>query len=372
MRWELSFWKQEWCIVLACTLRFAFCATDVSSMLSCYNGAYSVKEPPFGACSGFRFCEPGHYCISGNKLACPAGRFGATSALNSSSCSGECPAGYYCPSGTIDQFSFVCGSSNVYCPAKSPTPTTVPEGYYSLDSSGSNIVNENIRVSISICEFGHFCVNGTRMACPAGRYGMQLGLSNSNCSGPCPAGFYCLHGSIYPQNLPCQNDPTIYCLEGSALPRPVGVGYYTIQSVESLQLGGGYTSQEPCTRGTYCRDGVKYDCPAGRYGSLSQETNSSCSGLCRGGFYCPAGSFISTQILCDATNIYCPIGSPAPLSVDQGHYTLGHDGNDSTVILQSVDGNTVEGWARTAQWICPVSYYCVDGKNLLHFATSTL
>jgi len=44
------------------------------------------------------------------------------------------------------------------------------------------------------------------------------------------------------------------------------------------------------------------DCPAGRYGRAERLSTSQCTGACAKGFYCPAGSIISTQYP-------CPIGS---------------------------------------------------------------
>ena len=45
-------------------------------------------------------CEAGHYCVSGIRHPCPAGRFGATTGLDNARCSGPCAPGYFCPIGS--------------------------------------------------------------------------------------------------------------------------------------------------------------------------------------------------------------------------------------------------------------------------------
>ena len=62
---------------------------------------------------------------------CPAGRFGATSALSSQECSGPCTVGYECPSGS--------------------TVSTA-----------------------SICPAGFYCDGGSKQPCPAGRFRFVL------------------------------------------------------------------------------------------------------------------------------------------------------------------------------------------------------
>lgn len=335
--------------------------TATSDTASCYDGAYRVALPPFNNCAGFRNCEPGYFCVDGIRSICPAGVYGNSSSLNSPACSGVCPAGYFCPAGTVSPTSFVCGNSSLYCPEGSTKPLSVPEGFYSVDRSGSNLFNDNIRENIVQCSFGTFCQNGKMEKCPAGTFGNVVGLSTISCADTCPEGFYCPIGTKLPYSYPCLNDTRVYCPQGSDAPIPVGLGYYTKRSQISTQTGGGYTSETICPLGSFCINGRRYLCPAGRYGGQIQMVNSSCSGLCRAGFYCPEGSFISTQYQCDSTDVYCPIGSAAPSLVATGYYTTSHSGNDSLLISYSVDGNEFRGWARSEQAICNPGYYCVKG-----------
>lgn len=47
-----------------------------------------------------RICPPGSYCTGGIPYLCPRGRFGSTSGISLETCTGRCPAGFYCPPGT--------------------------------------------------------------------------------------------------------------------------------------------------------------------------------------------------------------------------------------------------------------------------------
>jgi hypothetical protein len=335
---------------------------------SCYEGAYTVQSPPFNACAGFRDCEPGHYCSDGVRRPCPPRTYGNTSLLTDSSCSGVCPAGFFCPTGTISPFSNPCGDATVYCPEGSHTPIEVPTGYYSvndMNNADSDLLDDRhikTRSAILPCPFGTFCLDGIKYACPAGHYGNELTQSNPTCNGPCPEGFYCPSASVDPFANPCAADPTIYCPKGTDFPLSVGLGYYTIMSEKSFQFGGGYTDMRPCTRGNYCQNGVQYLCPAGRFGRISQEVNSSCSGICRAGYYCPAGSYMSSQFLCDDTSVYCPTGSYKPTPVSIGHYTVGHVGNGSLEEVLVIDQRSLHTIERSAQTLCEPGYYCLpDG-----------
>lgn len=91
----------------------------------------------------------------------------------------------------------------------------------------------------------------------------------------------------------------------------------------------------------------------GRYGARETETSSECTGACDAGFYCPAGSHRSTQVVCGAAipseaapslsfvgeaaeplelfssvsnaidhRFFCPPGSATPRVAQEGHYTI--------------------------------------------------
>lgn len=118
----------------------------------------------------------GMYCQEGVSIPCPAGTYGNAPGLSSSVCSGSCPAGRYCLSGTSS-------------------------------SSSSNI---------GIAE-----VDDVGVSCPPGRYGVE-GMGDAMCAGPCPDGYYCTAGSVF--GVVCGSG--YYCPEGSAERTNVTDGWF--------------------------------------------------------------------------------------------------------------------------------------------------
>lgn len=86
-------------------------------------------------------CEPGHYCMGGSRLPCRAGTFGSTWGLSSPSCSGPCPAGYFCSAGLAMAFEgHRCGATSWYCPAGSGVRMMVGEGNFTVGESADRRV----------------------------------------------------------------------------------------------------------------------------------------------------------------------------------------------------------------------------------------
>ena len=86
---------------------------------------------------------------------CPAGQYGNTSRLQSSQCTAMCPAGFFCPAGSITYTTNVC-AAGYYClaGASSGTQYVVPAGYYAPPGTGSP----------------------NAFACPAGQYSTGIGV----------------------------------------------------------------------------------------------------------------------------------------------------------------------------------------------------
>jgi hypothetical protein len=121
-----------------------------------------------------------------------------------------------------------------------------------------------------------------------------------------------------------------------------------------------------CPAGFYCpigsKNGTSFRCPAGRYGASKGLANSACTDLCDPGYYCPEGSVSPTEKECGmlltgdlrsqqykgprlpTDSLYCPRGSPIPLTAPPGWYSV--QGNSST---------------RESIRICPEGTYCVAG-----------
>jgi len=153
-----------------------------------------------------------------------------------------------------------------------------------------------------ICPIGHFCPEGSikPIKCEGGKYGAISGQTSKECSGPCKPGFFCTPGSTKPDPYPC-GMVNYYCPVGTTVRYKVNEGFYSIpENVSDLYR----TAQLPCPPGSYCIGGLKYDCPAGKYNSISNQV--SCSSLCPRGFYCPQGSIY--PIACPAGKYGSDIG----------------------------------------------------------------
>lgn len=129
-------------------------------------------------------------------------------------------------------------------------------------------------------------------------------------------------------------DPSLYCPvvtsfpHGNHKPIPVSEGYFTIGNGGAAEGGDGAsavvtrTSQSIAPPGYYARKGIKYICPAGKYGATAGLSTPECSGDCDvDGFYCPPGSISPFQKACGSPNVICPAGVVVPMQVRPGYYT---------------------------------------------------
>eukprot|EP00607_Mallomonas_marina_P001427 CAMPEP_0182423108 /NCGR_PEP_ID=MMETSP1167-20130531/8991_1 /TAXON_ID=2988 /ORGANISM="Mallomonas Sp, Strain CCMP3275" /LENGTH=888 /DNA_ID=CAMNT_0024601775 /DNA_START=434 /DNA_END=3097 /DNA_ORIENTATION=+ len=281
------------------------------------------------------------------KYDCPAGTFGDQEGLSSEKCSGECPEGYSCPTGTVFAHSHQCGNNSFYCPAGSAFPVPVPEGYYSTGVKGR-------RSAVARCPPGSFCVSGERHLCAGGVYGSTHALTTPHCSGFCPAGWYCPVGSVHSMKHPCSKSPTEHCPEGSSHPLPVPSGHYAIRHTVSVSEEGGYHGVEECPAGSYCISGERLPCPGGRFGSGTGEVNQSCSGECAPGHFCPPGSISPLHSKCGTTDLFCPRGSASPTRVSPGYYTTGGEERERLSPRQEHD------LTRSSQKQCEPGFYCLS------------
>ncbi len=112
------------------------------------------------------------------------GRYGSSTRLMNSDCSGPCTPGYYCPTGSNSSTAAPCGGVAWYCPLGTGSPVSVPVGFYSLPEDLSQPAT---RSSVAQCQPGQFCVAGGRAPCPGGTYNDTAGRDRE-CSTPCPAG----------------------------------------------------------------------------------------------------------------------------------------------------------------------------------------
>ena len=286
----------------------------------CVAGYYCLAGSTNGTAA---ICSAGQYSLgtTGGCTSCAAGQYGATTGLNTTGCSGNCSAGYYCPTGSTSATQLVC-----------------PPGQYSTVGSPS-------------CPM-----------CPAGQYGNSSGLPNATCSGPCAAGYY---GSTVGRNV-------------STCSGPCTAGYFCVS-------GSLNATAAACPPGQYSNTGSGNCtlCPAGLYGATYGLNSSACSGNCTAGWYCPIGSSNTTQIVCPAGQ-YSVTGSSVctlcaagqygnttglPTAACSGPCNAGTYGGSLGLTISSCNGSCAAGYycppgsTRVNQTACPLGQYSLGGAG---------
>lgn len=135
-----------------------------------------------------------------------------------------------------------------------------------------------------------------------------------------------------------------------------------------------------CSPGYYCpmasTSSTQSACPAGIYGAESGLTSRECSPMCEtsgapnatsslgsrfcksrtcsAGYICPVASVSPTQQECGGVNVFCPPGSVVPTPVSSGYYTIGAI---SAPLLPTSDDEST----RTSQQQCEPGYWCSGG-----------
>ena len=134
----------------------------------------------------------------------------------------------------------------MYCPLGTAHPRVAQPGDLTIGG------DERTRTGVARCPSSRYCVNGTALSCPAGRFGCATGLGSPECNGPCAPGFYCPEASDSNKYRACGN-ASVYCPEGSGAPRLVDEGHFSAGGPQGSQ----HSRQEPCPLGSYCFGGVR-------------------------------------------------------------------------------------------------------------------
>jgi len=256
-------------------------------------------------------CTPGTYCDVAELTApkpCPGGRYGATSGLTSSTCTGLCDPGYICPPGSVVGYAIPC-PMGTYCERGSAVATTCPAGYY--------------------CGYE----TGSPTACPTGTYNTSKGKGELTDCLPCPPGKVC---------GPATADEGAACPIGSYCP--------------------GGSAVNPCIPGSYCDDtGLQEPklCPAGTYGSstagLSLITE------CKP---CAAGTWSSSVGEAGSCSQTCPPGSYCPSPNSSMSYTVPaatlplYSANNTPSTLLPINGKIALPIGSKEPIVCPAGTYC--------------
>ena len=315
---------------------------------------FSFLPPPTHTVPLQLICPKGMYCASGEKKECPAGTYGGTLGLESTTCSGECGAGYFCDGGSTDYRTDACGdgainASAVYCERGSKAPKLVTNGWYSGRGGLALLPGETRDASFlatkqTKCEAGFFCQYGIKAEC---------------------------------------GSPAVICAVAATDRTLVEAGYFSVGGTNTTR-----SDVELCPLGHFCAGGVKTQCPASRYGSTRGLEEASCTGPCETGYvcpagstsgsasnfkclaghYCPSGSTVSDANMCGGADVYCPAASTAPVDVPTDSYStpVEDDARMRSSVRKCEPGWQCVGGVRspcTTEEATINSYYCIGGER---------
>lgn len=272
---------------------------------------------------GQQLCEPGLWCVDGERHSCPAGVYGDTIGEASPTCSGPCLAGHFCPSESVSATQRACGHEGLYCPPGSAAPSDVTPGHYSVQGGPSR---RAAQVGRNTCAFSPIVERGDGKA-----------------GGPCCNCFVVillllvvwviLSGGLPCRQLLCPGGPTAVSprhmeqrhryshrlhidrgmctsrlhIDCGSLERHSRGGFRMSNDNLNecpLKLWGiaGLASESgcmPCEAGHYCPEGStqrrQYPCAAGLF-ATGGAADAGCDGRCHEGHYCPQGSTEAKQV----------------------------------------------------------------------------
>ena len=141
-------------------------------------------------------CSPGFYCLSGQNTSTPTNPYSSVNIT-----SDVCPAGHYCPLGTV-------------------LPISCPEGTFNDDRGGTSSADR------TSCTPGYYCA----------------GTGNSHPTGECTAGYYCTGGATVPTQY--QVSAGHYSLAAAVQEEACIQGYY--------QPNVGQSTCVDCPAGSFC------------------------------------------------------------------------------------------------------------------------
>jgi hypothetical protein len=315
--------------------------------------------------SGF-ICPAGFYCplAVSEAIPCPAGTYGPSTGLQSSSQCTDCPAGQYCVPGQ----SLITGycDAGFYCPSRSsgPTQEPCPAGFRRTSTgarSSSDCTTclagsycpEGSSVGLA-CPQGAYCPAGSLVPtlCPKGTYGSSTSLLASADCTLCDPGYFCDGlGLIHVRDV-C--DPGYYCILGADTSQPRSGAL----NVNGDPMGG------PCPRGGYCEAGSwePTSCPAGTYQNITGSRDIEGCTPCYEGFYCASNAQPEATGPC-AGGYYCELGANSPYQhvTPVGHYSL----PGSSAPTPCDPGTFGPSSALEECYDCPAGFYCPEQATVI-------
>jgi len=274
---------------------------------------------------GYGECPPGYYCPFGAKIACPVGTYcprdghwdpmpcppGTFNAQVGIQKCTKCPRGFICPgfgrvAPAICPPGFVCSKDGLRTPnSRCPAGYFCPNGTVTVDP-----FRNDTSLRPYACRPGTYCLTGVGFA--------TVKKGDFMFAQDCTEGFYCEAGSNSPRgNGLCPSG--FFCPLGTATPQPAKVGTYaellgTIKAANCLPGFYAPTIETkicyPCPPGTACEGEGMYIatlCPPGTFRSTLNEAGIPC-------IACPQGTFSKNYGLRErgecvrcAPGVVCPV-----------------------------------------------------------------
>lgn len=280
------------------------------------------------------FLKQGEYVSNGKVTTCPAGYYclGGTTYYDNNGAT-ECPAGSYCPAGK---------SEPIQCPTDAPYSRAGAKSADECFSCSPGTYRDETVTECTTCPVGHYCENGQKKECPAGRYNDQTGQSSCQ---KCPGGTYnAKTGQTQCTECPDINDhmATKYPAGWYASEGDIKINSANNPKWDSLsgkttatECVGSYNVSGP--RGKFTHEAVGYNSDSEKYDNF--EVGVLYYWAPNPGFYlteklsdtyCAMGGinmYYRDSKACEAGK-YCP-GRTGTTSCSSGQYkdTLGQDGN---------------------------------------------
>lgn len=342
--------------------------------------------------TGLYFCDPGYYCTTKATTKTPT---------KQAEGGAICPPGHYCPSPDPENSS----QSGTHIPHPCEPGTyrsstggfeklddvndngckTCPEGYYCQDYGSTYYTickegwycNAGEKTSMppgQFCDVGHYCTNGLRNRCAAGKYQDKIG--QDSCS-PCPAGYQCPN-NYYDGAVDGTDPANFYLGEQSSSKVICGANHY-------CEEGKNYRTA--CPEGFFTKKNTAYRledcvmCPAGLQCGCQTGTEGTAEGTicileitkCTAGYFCPDVTEGSPRTVEDCgLGYYCPEGTPFRIPCNPGFYCdeLNMVAHDSTKLCDA--GYVCTGAAKMSNptsvdnggYICPAGSYCPQGTSV--------
>ena len=176
------------------------------------------------------------------------------------SCTDACAEGYYCPEKSISKYQNQCG---VVTKVSYELVTKILTSYqiYPIINYGyslNEISNNNYVFNQIIKEF---LINTIKFpfTTPFGEINPLIISKQSNFTD-----YYMISLGINgtDSTIYLKNSNAVFCPLGSRKPLIVLKGYYSLNNNRTTR-----SNQLTCLEGTYCKNGIAYDCPAGTYGN---------------------------------------------------------------------------------------------------------